>query len=138
MIGRKKEKMEKVIEFNVDREDLKKYIEECLTEENIDYEIKMEDRWIEKYEQASKYYKVYCLYVNNSNLEKVEKIVKDFQNATIVTDDVEEFRNIEEEDDDNRFKIFTKKNFLKYYYGAIIIIGILIIIGIKFIDYINN
>ena len=58
-------------------------------------------------------------------------MIKDFENGIILTGDIEELKEVEEEDD-NRFKIFTKKNFLKYYWGAIIIIGILIIIGAKF------
>lgn len=41
--------MEKAIEFDIGKEELKKYLEKCLTEENIDYEIKIEDRWIQKY-----------------------------------------------------------------------------------------
>ena len=123
--------MEKVIEFNIARNDLKEYLEECLREENIEYEIKIEDRWIQHYKDASKYYQVYCLYVNSSSLNKVKQFINDFNNATVVTDDIEEFKNVEKETD-NRFKIFTKKNFLKYYWGAIIIIGLLIIIGIKF------
>lgn len=41
--------MEKAIEFNIGKEELKKYLEESLIEENIDYEIKIEDRWIQKY-----------------------------------------------------------------------------------------
>ena len=123
--------MEKAIEFNIGEEELKKYLEECLTEENIAYEIKIEDRWIQKYKEASKYYQVYCLYVNNNNLDKVKQFIKDFENGTIITEGIEEFKNVEDEED-NRFKIFTKKNFWKYYWGAIIIIGILIIIGIKF------
>ncbi len=122
--------MEKVIEFRIEEENIKKYLEECLTEQNIEYEIKIEDRWIEHYREASKYYQVYCLYVNNNNLEKVKKIVKDFDNATIVNDDIEELKDVEEEEDDNKFKKFTKKNFLKYYWCALIVIGILIIIGI--------
>lgn len=123
--------MEKAIEFNIEKEELKKYLEECLAEENIDYEMKIEDRWIQKYKEASKYYQVYCLYVNN-NLDKVKQFIKDFENGTIIIDDIEEFKNIEDEENNNRFKIFTQKNFLKYYWIAIIIIGILIIIGIKF------
>lgn len=124
--------MEKAIEFNIVEEEIKKYLEECLKEENIDYEIRIEDRWIQQYKQASKYYQVYCLYVNDNNLDKVKQFVKDYENATIITDDIEEFKNVEEEENDNKFKIFTRKKFLKYYFGAIIIIGILIIIGIKF------
>ncbi len=124
--------MEKAIEFNIVEEELKKYLEECLTEENIYYEIKIEDRWIQQSKAASKYYQVYCLYVNNNNLDKVKQFIKDLENATIITDDIEELRNLENEENDNKFKIFTQKNFLKYYWGAIIIIGILIIIGIKF------
>lgn len=124
--------MEKAIEFNIEKEELKKYLEECLAEENIDYEMKIEDRWIQKYKEASKYYQVYCLYVNNNNLDKVKQFIKDFENGTIIIDDIEEFKNIEDEENNNRFKIFTQKNFLKYYWIAIIIIGILIIIGIKF------
>ena len=57
--------MEKAIEFNISKEELKKYLEECLREENIEYEIKIEDRWIENYKNPSKYYQVYCLYVNH-------------------------------------------------------------------------
>ena len=124
--------MEKAIEFNIGKEELKKYLEECLTEENIDYEIRIEDRWIQQYKQASKYYQVYCLYVSNNNLYKVKQLIKDLDNATIITDDIEEFKNVEEEESDNKFKIFTIKSFLKYYWCAIIIIGILIIIGINF------
>ena len=123
--------MEKAIEFNIGKEELKKYLEECLTEENIDYEIRVEDRWTQQYKNASKYYQVYCLYVSNNNLDKVKQFIKDFDNATIITDDIEEFKNVEEEENDNKFKMFTIKNFLKYYWCAIIIIGILIIIGIK-------
>ena len=125
--------MEKVIEFNVTREELKEYLEECLREENIEYEIKVEDRWSQHYKDASKYYQVYCLYVNNSSLNKVKQFIEDFDNATVVTDDIEELKNVEEETD-NRFKIFTKKNFLKYYWCAIIIIGLLIIIGLTFVS----
>ena len=62
----------------------------------------------------------------------VKQFIKDYENATIITNDIKEFKNVEEEENDNKFKIFTQKNFLKYYFGAIIIIGILIIIGIKF------
>lgn len=126
--------MEKAIEFNIENEEIKKYLEECLTEENIDYEIKIEDRWIQQYKEASKYYQVYCLYVSNNNLDKVKKFIKDFENATIITDDIEELKNVEDEEKDNRLKIFSIRNFLKYYWFAIIIIGILIIIGIKFLS----
>ncbi len=124
--------MEKAIEFNIEEKGLKKYLEECLTEESIDYEIRIEDRWIGRYKAASKYYQVYCLYVNNNSLDKVKQFIKDFENATVITDDIEELKNVEEEEDDNKFKNFTRKNFLKYYFGVFIIIAILIIIGIKF------
>ena len=122
-------------EFNIAKEDLKKYLEECLTEENIDYEIRIEDRWTKQYTQVSKYYQVCCLYVCNNNLDKVKQLIKDFDNPTFIIDDIEELKDVEDvedEENDNKFKIFTVKNFLKYYWGAIIIIGILIIIGIKF------
>ena len=124
--------MEKAIEFDIGKKELKKYLEECLTEENIDYEIKIEDRWIQKYKEASKYYQAYCVYVNSNNLGKVKQFIEDFENGTIITDDIEEFKNVKDEENDSKLKIFTQKNFLKYYWGAIIIIGILIIIGIKF------
>ena len=107
-------------------------IEECLKEENVYYEMKIEERWLERYKEASKYYQVYCLYVNENNLDKVKQFIKDYENATIITDGIEELKNIEGEKDDNRFKIFTKKKFLKYYYVAMIIVGILIIMAIKF------
>ena len=125
--------MEKIIEINIGETELKKYLEECLTEENIEYEIKIEDRWIQRYKNASEYYQVYCLYVKKNNIDKVKQFIKDFENGTIITDDIEEFRNVEEKND-NKFKIFTLKNFRKYYWGAIFIIGILIIIGIKFLS----
>ncbi len=70
--------------------------------------------------------------MNNNNFDKVKQIIKDFENATIITDDVEELKNVEEEEDNNKSQIYTRKNFLKYYFGAIIIIGIIIIIGVKF------
>ena len=123
--------MEKAIEFNIGKEELKKYLEECLAEENIDYEIRIEDRWIQKYKEASKYYQAYCVYVNSNNLDKVKQFIENFENGTIITDDIEEFKNVEDEENDSKFKIFTYKNFLKYYWGAIIIIVILMIIGIK-------
>ncbi len=124
--------MVKVIEFNTEREELKKYLEEWLKEENVYYEMKIEERWLERYKEASKYYQVYCLYVNENNLDKVKQFIKDYENATIITDGIEELKNIEGEKDDNRFKIFTKKKFLNYYYVAMIIVGILIIMAIKF------
>ena len=124
--------MVKVIEFNTEREELKKYLEEWLKEENVYYEMKIEERWLERYKEASKYYQVYCLYVNENNLDKVKQFIKDYENATIITDGIEELKNIEGKKDDNRFKIFTKKKFLKYYYVAMIIVGILIIMAIKF------
>ena len=124
--------MEKAVEFHIEKEDFKRYLEECLTEENIDYQIRIEDRWIQQYKEASKYYQVYCLYVNNNNLDKVRQFVKQFNNATIITDDIEELKNVEEEEIDNKSTIFTLKNFLNYYWCAIIIIAILIVIGIKF------
>ncbi len=122
--------MKKVIEFNIERNDLKEYLEERLREENIKYEIKIEDRWIQHYKDASKYYQIYSLYVNDSSLNKVKQFIEDFNNATVVTDNIEELKNIEETD--NRFRIFTIKNFLKYYWCAIIIMALLIIIGIIF------
>ena len=126
--------MEKVIEINKDRVELKEYLEECLTEEKIDYEIKIEGRWIQHFKQASEYYEVYCIYVNDNNINKVNKFVEDFEKATIITDDIEELKNVEEEEeDDNELKTFTRKNFLIYYWCAIIVVGILIAIGIKFI-----
>lgn len=123
--------MEKAIEFNLGEKEFKKYLEECLAEENINYEIKIEDRWIQKFKEASKYYQVYCLYVNNNNLDKVKQFIKGYENGINITEGIEEFKNVEDEEKDNRFKIFTRKNFLKYYWGAIIIIGILMIVGIK-------
>ena len=123
--------MKKIIEFGLEKEELKKYLEECLTEENINFQIKIEDRWTEQYKNASEYYKVYCLYVND-NFDKVEQFIKDFENAKIISDDVEELKYAEEEEEkDNRFKIFTIKNFVKYFYIALLIIAIIIIIAAK-------
>lgn len=125
--------MYKIFEFNLDEIELKKYLEECLKEENINYKIEIEDRWIQKFKEASKYYQVYCLYVSNEDKNKAEKIINDYQNATFITDDIEELKNIDIEEEDSRFKTFTPINFLKYYWLAILIIGVLIFIGIKFV-----
>lgn len=124
--------MEKAIEFEIENESLKEYLEECLKEDNIDYEIKIEDRWIQKYKEASKYYQVYCLYVNSDKLDKVKQFISEFENGTIITEGIEELENVEEEKSDTKFKLFSLKNFLKYYWIAIILVGILIIIGVKF------
>ena len=124
--------MEKVIEFNIENEEQKRYLEECLTQENINYEMKIEERWIQKFKNASKYYQVYCLYVNDNDLDKVKQFVKDYDNGTIITDNIEELKNIEDEENDNKSRSFTLKDFLKYYWGAIILIAIVIIIVANF------
>ena len=125
--------MEKAIEFEIKNESLKEYLEICLKEDNIDYEIKIEERWVQKYKEASEYYQVYCVYVNSTQIDNVKKYIKDYENGTIITDGIEELENAEEEKN-NKFKIFTFKNFLKYYWMILILIGILIIIEIKFIS----
>ncbi len=126
--------MEKIAEFNTENEILKKYLEESLSEKDIKYEIKLEERWTQNYIDVSKYYKVYCLYVNSDNINQAKQIIEDFEKAKIITDDIEELKNEEHENSEENLKnkIFTKKNFLKYYWGAILIIAILIIIGLKF------
>lgn len=55
--------MEKAIEFEIENESLKEYLEECLKEDNINYEIKIEERWIQKYKEASKYYHRFIVYM---------------------------------------------------------------------------
>lgn len=124
--------MKKVVEFKVSEESFKKYLEECLNEEKINYEIKIEERWIQKFKSASKYYQVYCLYVNDSDIDKVLKFIDDFENGDIVSDGVEELNEEEENNEENISNKFTIKSFLKYYWLALLIIGILIIIGSKF------
>lgn len=125
--------MEKAIELNIKDEELKKYFEERLKEENIEYEINIEDRWIEKYKDPSKFYQVYCIYVNSNNIEKVKQFMKDFENATIITDGIEEFQNIDEEENIENSNIFTIANLLKFFLGAIILMGIATFICLKFI-----
>ncbi len=125
--------MEKIIEFNIDNEELKKYLEECLKGEKINYKIEIEERWTKNYINVSKYYQVYCVYVDSNKLKIVNKFIEDWKNATIIDEDIEELKNSEDEVQSNKFKIFTKKNFLKYYWGGLIIVAILIIIGIKFL-----
>ena len=124
--------MKKVVEFKVSEESFKKYLEECLNEEKINYEIKLEERWIQKFKSASKYYQVYCLYVNDSDIDKVSKFIDDFEKGDIVSDGVEELKEEEENNEENISNRFTIKSFLKYYWLALLIIGILIIIGSKF------
>lgn len=123
--------MEKVIEFVDENNRLKKYLEDCLLEEKIDYEIKIEERWTKNYKQASKYYQVYCLYVNKDKLERVDELIKEYENGDIITEGIEELESIEDEKYNNKFKIFTLKNFLKYYLITLIVIGLLIFIGMK-------
>ena len=127
IISMEKLVMEKVIEFNLEEKQLKEYIEESLKEKNINYEIKVEDRWIQRYYDASKYYQVYCLYVDKNYLNEVKNIIRDFEEAVIVTEDIEELQG--EEDNDNKYKIFTLKNFLKYYWVLLIIIVLIIILS---------
>ena len=124
--------MKTVVEFKVSEESFKKYLEECLNEEKINYEIKLEERWIQKFKSASKYYQVYCLYVNDSDIDKVSKFIDDFEKGDIVSDGVEELKEEEENNEENISNRFTIKSFLKYYWLALLIIGILIIIGSKF------
>ena len=124
--------MKKAIEFNIKDEELKKYLEDCLKENKIEYEIKIEDRWIQKFKQASKYYQVYCIYVNSSDLNKAKDFVTDFEKGRIVADNIEELKNAKEDEVDNRFKKFTIKNFLKYYWIALLVIGIIMIIAMKY------
>lgn len=124
--------MKKVVEFKISEESFKKYLEECLNEEKINYEIKLEERWIQKFKSASKYYQVYCLYVNDSDIDKVLKFIDDFENGDIVSDGVEELNEEEENNEEKISNKFTIKSFLKYYWLALLIIGILIIIGSKF------
>lgn len=132
--------MEKAIEFNVNQEQLREYLEECLTEQNVNYEMKIEERWIEGRKQASKYYNVYCLYVNKNNLKNVEKLVKKFENGKIVTSNIEELNNSEEskseekEDIENWSRAYNVKKFIKYYFLALLLIGIAIILIAVFVD----
>lgn len=121
--------MEKAIELNIKDEELKKYFEDRLKEDNIKYEINIEDRWIQKYKDASKFYQVYCIYVTSNNVEKVKQFMKDFENGTIVTEGIEEFQNIDEEENIETSSSFTIIDLLKFFGGAIILIGIAIIIG---------
>ena len=91
----------------------------------------MKKTWIQRYKDASKYYQVYCIYVNGNDLDKTKKYIEDYENGIIITDGIEEFKDIKDEENDDRFRIFSIKKFLKFYWLAIVIIGILIISGIK-------
>ena len=124
--------MEKVIEFNLNDNALKNYLVECLEEKNITYEIKIEDRWIQKFKNPSQFYQVYCLYVKKEDLTSVEEIINNYKNAEIITDDIEELKDIENEEDDYS-KDATKRSLFKFYLAAIVLLGILIIIGINLI-----
>ena len=37
------------------------------------------------------------MYVNSNDLDKVKQFIKDFENGTIINDDIEEFKNVEDE-----------------------------------------
>lgn len=121
--------MEKAIEINVNEKELKDYLEECLAEENINYEVRIEDRWIERFKEASKYYQVYCIYVDSNYLEKVEKMINDFKNATIITDGIEELKDIEK--DDETYNKSNREKFLIGFFWTLIIINVLIAIIAK-------
>ena len=123
--------MEKIIEFDLKNKELKQYLEKCLTEENIEYELKIEEKWIQVFHNPSHYYQVYSVYVNSDKRDRVEKIINNFENGVIITDGIKELENAEAEEENNFLKKFTVKNFIKYFFGALIIIGILIIVVSK-------
>ncbi len=123
--------MEKIVEFDLKNKELKQYLEKCLKEENIEYELKIEEKWIQSFHNPSHYYQVYSVYVNSDKRERVEKIINNFENGVIITDGIKELENAEVEEENNLLKKFTVKNFIKYFFGVLIIIGILIIIVSK-------
>lgn len=123
--------MEKIVEFDLKNKELKQYLEKCLTEENIEYELKIEEKWIQVFHNPSHYYQVYSVYVNSDKRDRVEKIINNFENGVIITDGIKELENAEAEEENNFLKKFTVKNFIKYFFGALIIIGILIIVVSK-------
>lgn len=123
--------MEKIVEFDLKNKELKQYLEKCLTEENIEYELKIEEKWIQGFHNPSHYYQVYSVYVNSDKRDRVEKIINNFENGIIITDSIKELENAEDEEENNLLKKFTVKNFIKYFFGVLIIIGILIIIVSK-------
>ena len=124
--------MERAIEFNKENEELKKYFEDCLKDANIDYLIKVEDRWIEHYHNPSEFYQAYCIYVNSTDTEKIKQFMRDYENATIITDEIEELQNINEEENEEISEKFTFKNLLNSFWIFLIIIGIVtIIVGIS-------
>ena len=89
--------MDKIFEFKVQDERMKKYLEECLAEDKIEYEIKIEDRWLSRARGMSERYQVYCLYANSDKLDTIKQYVKDFENGEVITDGIEELENADEE-----------------------------------------
>ena len=116
--------MDKIFEFNVQDERMKKYLEECMTEDKIEYEFKVEDRWYPRVKGSVNHYQVYCLYANSDKLDIIKQYVKDFENGEIITDGIEELENSEEEKN-KKNKIFIIKKILAYIFVAMFAITIL-------------
>lgn len=124
--------MVKVLEFNVKNEILKNYFTELLQEEKINYKLNIEDRWIQHVKGASKFYQVYCVYVNEDDFERAKKIADDYVNSTIIIEENDELINAENIEPNNLFAIFTKKNFYILYWGGILFLAIMLGIIIYF------
>ena len=116
--------MDKIFEFNVQDERLKKYLEDCLTEDKIEYEFKVEDRWLYSNKGQSEHYQVHCLYANNEKLDIIKQYVKDFENGEIITEGIDELENADEEKN-KKSKIFIVKKIVAYIFTAMFAIAFL-------------
>ena len=118
--------MNKIFEFNIQDERMKKYLEECMTEDKIEYEFKVENRWYDRFDrlnnrQVYKNNQVYCLYANNDKYDKIKQYVKDFENGEIITDGIDELENADEE---KSKKILNLNKILAYISATMILIAL--------------
>ena len=120
--------MDKIFEFNIQDERMKKYLEECMTEDKIEYEFKVEDRWYPRVKGSVNHYQVYCLYANSDKLDIIKQYVKDFENGEVITDGIEELEN---EDEEKNKKNLNLNKILAYISATMILIALFaVIIGL--------
>ena len=124
--------MDKIFEFNVQDERLKKYLEDCLTEDKIEYEFKVEDRWYPRVKGSVNHYQVYCLYANNEKIDIIKQYVKDFENGEIIIDGIEELENADEE---KNKKILNLNKILAYISVSMMLIVFLVAIIVMLLQY---
>ena len=111
--------------------ELKQFID-FLKEENIEYKEKLEEEWIGI--RQPKYVANIAFYVKENDVVRVNKIIKDLENATIQTEDYTELQETTKEKHYNtELRKYEKRKIILQrimIYGIFSIIGICIILTI--------